>query len=446
MAKISLPSNRKCFNIQRFTPSQTPSNLDFADIILTSNKSRPVKQPVAVKRPAALLYDETVDRGKSNPAKRLRSIDIAGKILRSSSGNSSGAPVPSCGAFVDLVQQYIKSLLTAEDHRADDIRRQISILEIRYQEKCAAAQLLPTQSYQKTKLEGSFETSRQFLLKKLHGVQSSMAVQIGREVGIQYIFRYQQCDCSDEEKLAIVSDFKGRFCGTAATPVQQCNTMICQRCNVPMFVSNDNGFLMCKTCGTIEAHSDRVPYVGINNIDDADSTAQSTKKVSNFRDYLHLLQGKKINIKLEADYPLMLDYVTVRNVTDLDTITVEFITKMLVCLGKRKYIKYMALLESRLRNVPLLQMSLQLENKFCSNFLMLTDPYERHKPPSRKHFMSYAYCGWQFCRIEKCPEFNVLFRLLKDPAKIVKQDDTFAKICPEIGWIFEPSAYFSNKI
>jgi hypothetical protein len=57
--------------------------------------------------------------------------------------------------------------------------------------------------------------------------------------------------------------------------------------------------------------------------------------------------------------------------------------------------------------------------------------------------MSYAYCGWQFCRIEKTPEFFVLFRLLKDPVKIAKQDETFAKICPEIGWTFESSSSLS---
>ena len=427
-------ASRKCFNIQSYCDTKV-----FENIVLSSNKSRPVKTTAPLNR-SLVNAGDCIEKEKSNPAKRFRT-DL--KITRES--ECRGVAVPTCSAFIDVVQQYIRALMVAEEKKASEIRTQLALLESHYAEKLSKSRLQQLASFQKTKLENSFLASKNQLLKKLETLESSPVVQQGREIGIRYIVRYQNpgpTGPSDEEKLSIISDFKGRFCGTILPPVQQCNTMICQRCEIPMFIRNEDGFLVCKNCGTTEAHSDRVPYVGINNIDDADSTAQSTKKVSNFRDYLHLLQGKKINAKLELDYPAMQDYLETRNLMPSD-ISVDVITKMLVFLGKRKYIKYMALLESRFGKTPLIQMSLQLENKFCSNFLMLTDPYERHKPASRKHFMSYAYCGWQFCRIEKTPEFFVLFRLLKDPVKIAKQDETFAKICPEIGWTFESSSSLS---
>jgi hypothetical protein len=421
---------RKCYNIQSF------SGVKHAEIVLTTNKLKPLK-PVPIKRSAGAFSEESDFREKCNPAKRLRADSKTSK--------DSTVSVPSCSAFVELVQSYIRSLVVQDDRKIEEVRRQISLLQEQYTAKRHGNSGTPLSAFQAAKLESSYSIQRQRLLKKIQDIGRSPVVQHGREIGIRYICRYQDKETGDDEKLAIILDFQGRFCVSGDPPIQQCNTMMCQRCNIPMFIRNEDGFLMCKTCCTTEAYSERVPYIGLNTIDDADSTAQSSKKVSNFRDYLHLLQGKKANVKLESDLPAMLDYISLRPSED---VTVDSITKMLVHLGKRKYIKYMALLESRLRKasqeprVP--QMSLQLENKFCSNFLMLVDPYERHKPPSRKHFMSYAYCGWQFCRIENTPEFFVLFRLLKDPAKIEKQDETFAKICPEIGWTFESSTAYKK--
>jgi len=420
---------RKCYNIQSFSGSK------HAEIVLTTNKSKPLK-PVPIKRSCGAFSEESEFREKSNPAKRLRADSKTSKEFT--------VTVPSCSAFVELVQSYIRSLVVLDDRKIDEVRRQISLLQEQYTAKRQGNSGTPLSAFQAAKLESSYSIQRQRLLKQIQDIGRSPVVQHGREIGIRYICRYQDKETGDDEKLAIILDFQGRFCVSGDPPIQQCNTMMCQRCNIPMFIRNEDGFLMCKSCCTTEAYSERVPYIGLNTIDDADSTAQSSKKVSNFRDYLHLLQGKKANVKLESDLPAMINYIALR---PSEEVSVDFITKMLVHLGKRKYIKYMALLESRLGGSsapPIAQMSLQLENKFCSNFLMLVDPYERHKPPSRKHFMSYAYCGWQFCRIENTPEFFVLFRLLKDPAKIEKQDETFAKICPEIGWTFESSTAYKK--
>lgn len=420
---------RKCYNIQSFSGSK------HAEIVLTTNKSKPLK-PVPIKRSCGAFSEESEFREKSNPAKRLRADSKTSKEFT--------VTVPSCSAFVELVQSYIRSLVVLDDRKIDEVRRQISLLQEQYTAKRQGNSGTPLSAFQAAKLESSYSIQRQRLLKQIQDIGRSPVVQHGREIGIRYICRYQDKETGDDEKLAIILDFQGRFCVSGDPPIQQCNTMMCQRCNIPMFIRNEDGFLMCKSCCTTEAYSERVPYIGLNTIDDADSTAQSSKKVSNFRDYLHLLQGKKANVKLELDLPAMINYIALR---PSEEVSVDFITKMLVHLGKRKYIKYMALLESRLGGSsapPIAQMSLQLENKFCSNFLMLVDPYERHKPPSRKHFMSYAYCGWQFCRIENTPEFFVLFRLLKDPAKIEKQDETFAKICPEIGWTFESSTAYKK--
>lgn len=416
---------RRCFNIQSFVGDAVALQSNFSEIVLTSNKVR-ASGYTPLKRLAL------GDRENANPAKRLRTDN---KLSR----DPANSP-PSCSLFVETVQSYIRSVTNDICLSEKKARAQLEALESQYlldQRSCDSALHLLA------KLESCFLMSKRKLSKQICDLKNSSALKIAREIGYHYILCYQETGISDEERIALFSDFRGRYLpsDSEGIPVHQCNTMMCQRCNIPMYIRNEDGFLVCKTCCTTEAHSERIPYIGLNNIDDADSTALATKKVSNFRDYLHLLQGKKLNPKLEQDITAMQEYIQARGILQRD-VTSNFISTMLVHLGKRKYMKYLALLESRLCGTPLIQMTLQQENKFCSNFLMLVDPYERHKPPSRKHFMSYAYAAWQFCRIENTPEFYNLFRLLKDPSKIAKQDEIFLKICPEIGWTFEPSCRF----
>lgn len=109
----------------------------------------------------------------------------------------------------------------------------------------------------------------------------------------------------------------------------------------------------------------------------------------------------------------------------------------LSAMGLRKFSKYVVLIEARLRGIPVVQIPLQSENRMCAMFLTIVDPYERNKPAHRKHFISYSYCAWQFCRIENLSQYFSYFRLLKDVKKIEQQDQIFQAICAEVGWKFD---------
>jgi len=264
---------------------------------------------------------------------------------------------------------------------------------------------------------------------------------VQRETTLRYIGCYQGTS-SGEERRAIVEDFKGRFCDTDSFPVHRCNTMVCPVCQIPMNIRGEDGFLLCVVCGTTQVHTERSQAVSCSG-EDADVQVLANKRETNFRDFLHLLQGKKLNPVLESHMPEIL--VNLAGCRGQVPCVQEEIISGLKAMGLRKFIKYVVLIEARLLGLQLTRIPIQAENRLCAMFLTIVDPYERNKPASRKHFISYAYCAWQFCRIENMPQFFGLFRLLKDERKIEQQDDIFRKICAEVGWQFE-SALRGNSI
>ena len=288
------------------------------------------------------------------------------------------------------------------------------------------------------KRSGILFQKKRNLEKKMQQLEQWSPLAEAQETVRTYLMRHSSAN--EAECAAIVQDFVGRYC-EKSSPVHRCNTMLCPTCQIPMNIMHDDGFLLCVRCLATQVHTERTSFNGQSGGDDADIHLISNKRESNFRDFLHLLQGKKLNPALEAKMPLIAKslghLVPSWSSFALCSSTVQSaIVENLTTLGLRKFSKYVVLIESRLRKIPVPAIPLQIENRLCTMFLIIVDPYERHKPASRKHFISYAYCAWQFCRIEKIPHHLPYFRLLKDEKKIMQQDHVFKQVCDELSWEF----------
>jgi hypothetical protein len=262
-----------------------------------------------------------------------------------------------------------------------------------------------------------------------------------------YHRRYEQ-ESTNAMRNEIMNDFVGRF-GNGDIPVSHYNIMECQTCHISMHVTIQTGFLQCAQCLQTIPYNEWLPYSasgGVIAADDTDVCNYSSKKLVGFQEFLWAVQGKKVVPLLEAEIPRLRSYLLAKgSMCHVDSrgvspgegglfVSGQDIFDMLTDLNKRKFQKYGALLEYRIKMLPPLQLTLQQESRFKAMLSTLIEPYLKHKPPERCHFLSYAYCGWQFCRIEGLHQLYGLFRLLKDPAKVRVQDTTFKAICLETGW------------
>lgn len=377
----------------------------------------------AGKRPLAEMLDKS--ECSATPAKKPCPDTRATELRRKHETRLNEAT----RAYLADVQRLHREEIAA-------VRRNLEQTEA---EHCAFFEGEPLEApHLAAKRSGILFQKRRHLEKKLHQLEQWSPLAEAQETVRSYLLRHSTA--TEAECAAIVQDFVGRYCENSS-PVHRCNTMLCPTCQIPMNIMHDDGFLLCVKCLATQVHTERTSFNGQSGGDDADIHLISNKRESNFRDFLHLLQGKKLNPALEAKMPLIaksLGHLVPSWASfALCSSTVQSaIVENLTTLGLRKFSKYVVLIESRLRKIPVPAIPLQVENRLCTMFLIIVDPYERHKPASRKHFISYAYCAWQFCRIEKLPHHLPYFRLLKDEKKIMQQDHVFKLVCDELSWEF----------
>ena len=335
--------------------------------------------------------------------------------------------------FVELTKTYIKILVQKQEIMIAHLEEELCLIL----EKKNNLPEIP--AHKQAKLNSVLNQKKNLLQHRLEVARLMENVVSGREIVIKYIDYFKNAETPDI-RIAIAEDFKGRFCGFCI-PVHRCNLMICPDCRIPMNIRGDDGFLVCTKCNTTQINCDQ--QHSTSNGEDADVHMVSAKREQNFRDFLHLLQGKKLNPLVEAKMPVI-EQALGRLVQNWNVANLEFSKNLqddiidgLSAMGLRKFSKYVVLIEARLRGIPVVQIPLQSENRMCAMFLTIVDPYERNKPAHRKHFISYSYCAWQFCRIENLPQYFSYFRLLKDVKKIEQQDQIFQAICVEVGWKFD---------
>jgi hypothetical protein len=85
------------------------------------------------------------------------------------------------------------------------------------------------------------------------------------------------------------------------------------------------------------------------------------------------------------------------------------------------------------------KMSKELENELIRKFEEIQAPFEKHKPPERKNFISYNYCIYKFCQELGQDQILEFLPLLKSREKLHQMDKIYSKICAELGWKFIPS-------
>ena len=135
-----------------------------------------------------------------------------------------------------------------------------------------------------------------------------------------------------------------------------------------------------------------------------------------------------------------------QRITDLNLLTEEKVKTFLKKLNLNDYYDNVIAIINRINGRPPFQLTVEIENKIKTMFRQIQEPFIKHKPPSRKNFLSYAYILYQFFKILGLNEFAKYFPLLKSADKLRQQDEIFKKIVADmaevdksINWVFYPT-------
>jgi len=220
---------------------------------------------------------------------------------------------------------------------------------------------------------------------------------------------------------------------------------ICKSCNLTMEVMN--GFLTCVSCGacenTFSCHND----LSYKEMQDYDYRPQFTyEKLSHLEDWLRRFTAKENRTIPQEVLDKVILEAKKEKLKDLSLLTEEKVKRYLKKLNLNEYYDNVINIINRINGRPPFTLTPEIEEKIKTMFQQIQDPYERHKPPNRRNFLSYSYCLHQMFKILNLHEFAKYFPLLKSADKLRQQDEIFKKIVAEmatkdktINWVFYPS-------
>lgn len=214
---------------------------------------------------------------------------------------------------------------------------------------------------------------------------------------------------------------------------------MCGTCNVAMVIMASEALLGCPQCSRtrpyIQATSSRIPYG-----EEVEFASFSYKRQNHFQEWLNAIQAKE---NTEVSPAIIQDVMTHMyerlDIRAVSQITQKSLRAALKQLGMRKQYDHTMQIYVSITGKRPPRFSMFQEEQLRIMFEAIQGPFQKHRPPDRKNFLSYSYCLYKFCELLGYDHFLQYFMLLKGVEKLRKQDIIFKKICGEMDWQFIPS-------
>ena len=215
----------------------------------------------------------------------------------------------------------------------------------------------------------------------------------------------------------------------------------CAECGCRLVIDSVWSAQVCTGCGVttqiMEGGSRNLTYDEEMHIDKR--TAFSYKRLNHLTEYLNSIQAKENTIVPEEVLDAVKNEFKKNRLTSKRDITADRVRVYLKKLNLAKFYEHKHTIASAINGVPARRIPEELETQMKKLFMDLQAPFERHCPPHRNNFLSYAYVCYQFCRLLDADEYLDMFTMLKSKDKLYQQDRMWEKITGDLKWQFLPT-------
>ncbi|NBP01493.1 MAG: hypothetical protein EBU90_15405 [Proteobacteria bacterium] len=209
----------------------------------------------------------------------------------------------------------------------------------------------------------------------------------------------------------------------------------------------EGGFLVCPSCGNCFNTIEQSTELSFKEMQTYDYRPQFTyDKRCHLEDWLRRFGAKEHKTIPQEILDKVILEAQKERIRDLNLLSEDKVKRYLKKLGLNEYYDNIISIINRINGRPPFKLTQEIEDKIKSMFQQIQDPFEKHKPPGRKNFLSYSYTLHKFFQILGLHEFSKYFPLLKSADKLRQQDEIFRKIVAEmaekdksINWVFYPS-------
>ena len=203
---------------------------------------------------------------------------------------------------------------------------------------------------------------------------------------------------------------------------------ICLECNIEKILNIAESSYICQECGDME--------VIILDEDVKIKDYSPYKRLNRFREWLNAFQAKQSPEIDDQIYRDIISELNRKRISDLSTLNR---TKMREILKKLKYnnlYEHIHYIINKLSGLPPPKITRDMEKMFVKMFLMIQDPWMKHKPADRKNFLSYSFVLHKFCELLELDHLLDCFPLHKQLDILMENDVIWKKICSDLNWDF----------
>jgi hypothetical protein len=219
---------------------------------------------------------------------------------------------------------------------------------------------------------------------------------------------------------------------------KQVNSRLCRWCGNEATLLPNDALLICEDCGRQEKILIDINRPGYKE-PMKDSSYFNYKKINHLNEWLAQFQAKESTDIPEEVYDRILMVFKKERITDVADLKPEKLRSILKQLSLNKYYEHIPHIINRLNGLPPPRLSPEDEEAIRQMFRDIQTPFMKHCNPERKNFLSYSYVLHKFCLILNKREFIDCFPLLKSREKLYEMDQTWKKICADLGWEFHRS-------
>ena len=212
----------------------------------------------------------------------------------------------------------------------------------------------------------------------------------------------------------------------------------CSKCGIHMHKLIDASVMVCPDCGLSTKYLDSSSKsLGYN--DDIEYVTFSYKRQNHFQEWLNAFQGRENTVIPDDVIQKVMECLYMSGIQKPDDVSREHIRQILKEQKMRRYYDNVTSIMCQITGRQPIRLNPDKEEQLKLMFMSIQRPFNKHRPPTRKNFLSYSYVLFKFCELLGLDHLLHCFRLLKGREKLFKQDQIFKKICGDLKWEFIPS-------
>jgi hypothetical protein len=202
----------------------------------------------------------------------------------------------------------------------------------------------------------------------------------------------------------------------------------CIECKIEKILNLTESSYICPLCGEME--------MIIMDEDIQIKDYSPYKRLNRFREWLNAFQAKQSPEIDEQVYKDIIEELNKRRISDLSVLNRDKMRNILKKLKFNNLYEHTHYIINKLSGLPPPKITRDMEKMFIRMFLMIQEPWSKHKSIDRKNFLSYGYVLHKFCELLELDHLLDCFPLHKQLDILMDNDLIWKKICTDLHWDF----------